>query len=106
MKETDLRKWHRRFAIMLVLFIILQAGSGLLLSVIGLITPHSHARTESVDSYGHNEDGGESLWKGSLEFIHHGAGAIGAVYRIVLGIGILGMAVSGSVIFLKIRERS
>jgi len=33
MKESELRKWHRNFGIFLVLFIIIQAGSGLLISL-------------------------------------------------------------------------
>jgi hypothetical protein len=32
MKEPDLRRWHRNLGIILAAFIILQAGSGLLLS--------------------------------------------------------------------------
>lgn len=33
MKDANLRKWHRRMSITLALFIILQAGTGLLLSL-------------------------------------------------------------------------
>jgi hypothetical protein len=32
MKEVDLRRWHRRPGIIVALFIILQTGSGFLLS--------------------------------------------------------------------------
>ena len=48
MKESDLRKWHRRMGIGLALFIIFQAGSGLLLSLGQIVTTHSHAHTESI----------------------------------------------------------
>ena len=105
MKESDLRKWHRGLGIILALFIILQAGSGLLISLSGLGTPHSHARSETVAHAGPHEDG-KSTVKTSLSFIHHGAGVVGLFYRILLGIGILGMAIAGSVIYFKIRVRT
>ena len=105
MKESDLRKWHRSLGIILTLFIILQAGSGLLISLSGLGTPHSHARSETVAHAGPDEVG-KSLWNTSLGFLHHGAGVVGVVYRILLGIGMVGMALSGSMIFFKIRVRT
>ena len=85
MKESDLRRWHRTFGIILSLFIILQTGSGLLISLSEIGTPHSHAHSESVvhaDTHGE----GKSQWKASIGFIHHGAGPIGLIYRILLGI--------------------
>ena len=105
MKESDLRKWHRSLGLILALFIILQAGSGLLITLSGLGIPHSHAHSEAVAHVDAHEDG-KSLWNTSLGFIHHGAGVVGVVYRILLGIGMLGMAVSGYMIFFKIRVRT
>ena len=105
MKESDLRKWHRRVGITITVFILLQAGSGFLISLGGLSTPHSHAHTESVGPVGSEAREG-SLWHESLEFIHHGAGAVGSVYRILLGAGILWMALTGSAIFFRMRARS
>ena len=105
MKESILRRWHRSLGILLALFIILQTGSGFLISLGELSVPHSHALEDThASSHGNNE--GESLWHEGLEFIHHGAGTAGSLYRILIGIGLLWMAVSGSMIFLKIRARS
>ena len=105
MKESDLRKWHRSLGLILALFIILQAGSGLLITLSGSGTPHSHAHSEPVADAEAHEDG-KSIWKTSISFVHHGAGVVGVVYRILLGIGMLGMALSGVMIFFKIRART
>jgi hypothetical protein len=140
MKESNLRKFHRNMGISLVVFIVLQAGSGFLISTSELSAPHSHAHEKQahekapepavvsshanevheeavvsplsneeheetvMPSNAHEEE--ESLWHESLEFVHHGAGPIGTIYRLLAGFGILGMAVSGSMIFFKIRARS
>ena len=95
MKESDLRRWHRALGIIVAVFFILQAGSGFVLSLNGLSVLHTHAHEE-----------GEPLWYMSLEFIHHGGGTPGTIYRLVVGLSMLVMAVSGSVIFFKIRARS
>ena len=105
MKESDLRKWHRSLGLILALFIILQAGSGLLITLSGSDTPDSHAHSEPVAHSEAHEDG-KSIWKTSISFLHHGAGVVGDVYRILLGIGMLGMAMSGSMILFKIRART
>lgn len=105
MKESDLRKWHRTIGIVLAVFVALQAGSGFLLSLNELSMPHSHAYIESVvPHHGHEE--GESIWHEGLEFVHHGGGLVGTAYRLLVGIGIIGMAISGCMIFFKIRARS
>ena len=104
MKESDLRKWHRRMGIGLALFIVIQAGRGLLITLGELSTPHTHAHTESVtppDSYG-NDEVNEY---GFLGLIHHGGGVAGSFYRSFIGIGAVGMALSGSTIFVKSRAR-
>ena len=105
MKEADLRKWHRSLGIILVLFIILQAGSGLLISIGQIGTSHSHADSEIVAHAGPHEEG-KFIIKTSLSFIHHGAGVVGLIYRILLGSGILGMSITGSMIYFKIRARN
>ena len=105
MKESVLRRWHRSLGILLALFIIFQTGSGFLISFGEFSAPHSHAHEDAhASSHGNNE--GESLWHEGLEFIHRGAGTAGSLYRILIGIGLLWMAVSGSMIFFKISTRS
>jgi len=87
--------------IALAVLIILQAGTGLILTLGSLSEPYAHAHSESADN---NHE--ESMWEDALETIHHGGGAIGTVYRIVVGAGLLGMAVSGVTIFSKIKART
>ena len=105
MKKITLRTWHRRIGIILALFIILQTGSGLLISLGDLSPSQSHAHSEpAVAAGGHEEE--ERPWHEALEFIHHGAGSAGPLYRIIIGIGILWMAISGVLIFFQSRVRS
>ncbi len=106
MQEKVLRKWHRNMGIILALFIILQAITGLLITVDDLEIPLTHAHENiAQDSPGHQVS--KSLnYQRIVWTIHHGGGSIGVVYRILLGIGMVGMAVSGSMIYLKIRKRT
>jgi hypothetical protein len=105
MKEFTLRNWHRRIGIILVLFIILQAGSGLIITISEIATPHEH--DNSATSHSHQQqDEDESSFHETLEFLHHGGGIIGISYRILVGTGILWMAFTGLIIYVKIRTRS
>ncbi len=104
MKESDLRQWHRRSGIILALFILLQAGSGFLISLGSLSTPHSHANTEHAGPPASHEHG-DSVWNKFLGFVHHGGGTVGSIYRMLVGIGAMGMALTGSAIFFKSRAR-
>jgi hypothetical protein len=105
MKEVDLRRLHRGVGITVAIFIILQAGSGFVLSLGGLHIASTHAHEEAFNT-GHAQEQGERLWQDALEFIHLGGGIIGTIYRLLLGLGIVAVAVSGSMIFFKIRARS
>lgn len=105
MNELKIRKLHRSIGIILALFIILQAGSGLIITVSELVMSHNHAHKEISESNEHNSES-ESMWHEILEFVHHGAGTFGIAYRIVLGTGTLVLAVTGSLIFLKIKAHS
>lgn len=86
MNEANLRKWHRRMGISLVLFIFLQALSGLLLNVEDLFE--------------------KAAVIGWATVLHRGGGDFGIVYRTLLGLGLLGLAASGCLIFYKIQQRS
>jgi hypothetical protein len=105
MREADLRRWHRSMGIIVAAFIILQVGSGFLLSLGGLPILRTYADQETYSS-GHAQGEGERLWQDALDFIHLGGGIVGATYRLLLGLGIVVVAVSGSMIFFKIRARS
>jgi hypothetical protein len=104
LKEITLRTWHRKMGILFVLFIAIQAISGLALSFEGLqgLFKTSPAISEQTAPAG----AGEAFWVELCDFVHHGAGPIGAVYRIVLGVGIIWMAVTGTMIYIRIRRRT
>lgn len=85
MTEADLRRGHRTMGIILALFIFLQAASGTMMALeFFLAMPGMF---------------------GPLTKVHFAGGGLGHLYRIVLGLGTVGMAVSGSLIYLKIRAR-
>jgi uncharacterized iron-regulated membrane protein len=86
MDEAYLRKWHRTMGIILAFFIFLQAATGAMMAF-------EHA----LDAHG--------LF-GFVTSIHFGGGFFGNIYRIILGLGVMGMAASGTLIFLKIRART
>lgn len=85
MKEKSLRTAHRTAALPFVLFIILQAATGTTISLENLAGQH---------------------WASFPELIHFQLGTIGNVYRVLLGLGILWMAVTGFWIYAKIQARS
>ena len=89
----------------LAILFIIQAGTGLLLTLGSLTAAHNHTHSEQPSQQNEPQTQ-EPEWEEALEFIHRGAGGVGFVYRIIVGFGILGMAVSGSFIFFKIRSRT
>lgn len=104
MKEINLRTWHRRIGIILALFIILQAGSGFLITLGDLILSTNSHTEHAVAATAVDEE--EDFWDEALEFIHFGDDVAGGIYRILLGAGVMWMAVSGGLIFFRIRARS
>ena len=86
MNEAYLRKLHRTMGIILALFIFLQAASGAMMAL-------EHALNAS------------GLF-GVLTSLHYGGGLLGHLYRLILGLGLMAMAASGALIYLKIRARS
>lgn len=104
MKELQLRKWHRRTGIVLALFLFLQAATGILLSLEGLPFSRGEAHTDQAEAVAvehSNEPYGDPVG-----FLHHGGGALGAIYRLALGGATLWMAFSGVWIYWRIRTRS
>ena len=84
MREADLRKWHRTGGVFLALFIFLQIITGIVLSVENLLGEY---------------------WGGIIHDIHEGFGNIGGIYRILLGVGLVWMVISGCMIYMNIRKR-
>jgi hypothetical protein len=85
MDEVHLRKWHRTMGIILALFIFVQAATGALMAL------------ESTLKFSEPSD--------VLSLLHTGGGFFGDLYRILLGLGLMVMAASGSLIYVKIRGR-
>ena len=101
MKEPDLRKLHRTVGVVIAPLLILQALSGTFLSIDWLLGIHKRAGEaikETIPPL-------LRLWDMILVDIHYGLGVGGAFYHVLLGIGAVGVAVSGFMIYLKIRER-
>jgi len=101
MEESDLRKWHRKVGTALAPLIILQAISGIFLSVDWLLGYHQRIGQvikEDVPSL-------IALWDKILVTIHYGFELPGSPYHIGLGIGLIWIVISGVLIFLRIRAR-
>lgn len=103
MKELQLRKLHRGTGIVLAVFLFLQAGTGILLSLEGLPISGGRAHTDHEVEYA-AESEGQAHWD-PVGTIHHGGGRLGALYRLALGASTLWMALSGLWIYWKIRIR-
>ena len=86
MDEASLRKWHRTMGIILALFIFLQAASGAIMALQFALNFQ-----EPFDA---------------LEILHTGGRFLGNLYRILLGVGLMGMAASGTLIYRKIQART
>lgn len=127
MTEANLRKGHRYIGISLAVFILLQAASGVALSFWSWLDEHDHSLHATAVAYAdeghhHNEPDDHQLhdeqqvteqndehvmpqWLQSTMSIHAGGGVWGGLYRKIIGFGIIGMALSGSMIFFKTQKR-
>jgi len=97
MKKIRLNILHRYVGIFIAPFIVLQALSGLLLNF-GMFRKGSAAAT--------GPDGGAvpSIWDPILVKVHFGSGLLNNAYHILLGAGIVWMAVTGWILYLRIRR--
>ncbi|GAB4275009.1 MAG: hypothetical protein Kow0092_30530 [Deferrisomatales bacterium] len=100
MNEPTLRKWHRYAGVALAPLILLQAVSGLFLSFEWLTGLHTAAGKLLPDAPPLLR-----FWDWVFISIHYGGGRVGALYHGLIGVGLVGLATSGFVIFLKIRAR-
>ncbi len=101
MKEPDIRKWHRRMAMVIAPLLLAQAVSGIFLSVDWLLGFHQRIGETIMEKIPPLI----RFWDMILVEIHYGLGVGGTFYHILLGFGAIGVIVSGSLIFLKIRDR-
>jgi len=112
MNEKKIRIFHRRIGIFLALFIVLQIATGTAISIYHLYEV-SHREEKS-----HNETNiatqaesdkathEESEFEEVLEFVHKKGGSAGDLYRTILGVGIIFMAISGMMINRETKKRT
>ena len=101
MKEPDIRKWHRRLAMVIGPLLLIQTVSGIFLGVDWLLGIHQRVG-EVIEE---NIPELLNLWDTILVEIHYGLGVGGMFYHILLGMGTLAVTISGIMIYLKIRKR-
>ncbi len=102
MNEINLRKWHRRIGFVLGPMVIIQAVTGLTLSI-----PFIYDAQERVHSAlaGRKMPSLSKFWKFMLVDGHTGGGLFGVWYTLLLGCGLVFIALSGIFIFQGIRQR-
>jgi hypothetical protein len=111
MKGATIRKWHRRMGIWLLLLILVQASTGLVLTLEKRSEVHRHAHAKAVSSdveqgrNGEAETAVKEEGHGLVGVIHHSGGVVGVAYRLIVGFGIIGMALSGGVMFFRLNFR-
>jgi uncharacterized iron-regulated membrane protein len=108
MTERNLRKYHATLGIILSLFIFMQVGTGTLIAFNEFLGRGRHTNTERSngdlrnDAVGHNDwDHEENL----LQIVHHHGKQPFQALRVLLGIGILIMVISGTTIYIIARNR-
>ena len=94
MKAPPLNKLHRYVGISIAPFIVIQAVTGLLLDF-GLFR-RNHPTIEGAVA--------RSGWDLFLLKMHFGPGLVNDTYHILLGIGIVWMAWSGWLLYLRMRR--
>jgi uncharacterized iron-regulated membrane protein len=98
MKEQLLHKLHRYVGIVIAPYLVIQTVSGLLLGFGFFRRPGSAMNERSVLIL-------PGSWDDILVKVHFEAGWAGDVYHLLLGAGIVWMALSGWVIYLQGRRR-
>ncbi len=97
MKKIRLNILHRYVGICIAPFIVLQALSGLLLNF-GMF------RKGSAATVGQHGPAASSIWDLLLIKVHFGSGLLNDAYHLLLGAGIIWMAVTGWILYLRIRR--
>lgn len=114
MKERDLRKYHRIMGVVLAIFILAQAGTGLFFTIgkmSGSSGNHDHADLSillisKAQANGNESEEAHAEASGNLlSTLHYGGGMTGNIYRLLLAVGIIGQAGGGLLIFKHYRER-
>ncbi len=123
MKEASLRARHRQLGVILAIFIMLQAATGIVITLgqFSAGAAHGHGEQSVRETAGARNEGhshGKSATPGTAHdtsadvlanivmTIHHGGGTIGGIYRILLGTGLVLQTLMGILILFNIRSRS
>lgn len=101
-KEPALRKWHRYLAILVAPLVLLQAASGLLLTVDFLYRyqrrVHGFLTERELPAVA-------ELWDLFLFQIHFGATPFGFLTNVTVGVGLVALIVTGLPIFVLLQAR-
>ena len=89
MKEVEVRKFHRTLGIIVVWFLAVQAFTGLILAIGGIVS-----------------GGSPSFLTNLAGTLHYGWPPLGGIYRIVLTLSTLAQGISGIIIYFLIRSRT
>ena len=89
MKEAAVRKFHRTLGIIVVWFLAGQVFTGTVLSMLDLVWGDSPSALDKL-----------------LGALHTGGNPLGDIYRILLGLASLALALSGIIIHFLIRART
>jgi uncharacterized iron-regulated membrane protein len=106
MKEVALRKWHRRLGIVVAPLLVLQAISGMILSIDWLLGIHQRigeAIPDDIPQSGIPQLA--LLWNRVFVTIHYGFDVGGSLYHVALGIATIAIIASGFMIYLRIWDR-
>ena len=97
MKELRLNSLHRYVGIVIAPFLVIQTLSGLLLGF-GLYRNDGELQNGKrfLESLGN--------WDQTLVKAHFGPGLLGDIYHLLLGAGAVWMAVTGWLLFLRLRR--
>ena len=87
MSEAGLRRLHRTLGIIVVVFLAVQVVTGLSFSLSGMTMPPLYRNPRWVYA------------------LHHGGGALGDIYRLILAVSVLTQGITGVIIFLRARMR-
>jgi hypothetical protein len=102
-QELTLRRWHRRAGIFLAVLILVQAISGVVIAFNLLFVFH-HDVSALLDAREAHEL--HRAWDFIFMDIHYGGGAIGSIYHAAVGIGLVWIVWTGTVIFVRGAKRS
>lgn len=108
MTERDFRKYHGTIGVILSLFILVQVGSGTLIAFNEFLGRGRHVHAgplqqevnDKIDNY--NDQNQE---KSLIRIIHHHGRRPVQTLRVLLGLGVLFMVISGTGIYVLAHNR-